>query len=85
MAPSTTGTKSADHFRSVELCRVALDIASKTLNAGGSFVCKIFQGEDFQAFLAEVKPKFKLVKTFKPPSSRAESKEMFVIGKGFSP
>ena len=83
MAPSTTGAKSVDHFRSVELCRKAFDIAGKTLKTGGSFVCKIFQGEDFEVFVKEVKIRFESVKIFKPTSSRSESKEIFIIAKGF--
>ncbi len=79
MAPSTTGAKLADHFRSVELCRAAFALASGVLRPGGSFVFKIFQGKDFPDFLKEVKAGFKKVKIFKPPSSRPESREIFVV------
>jgi 23S rRNA (uridine2552-2'-O)-methyltransferase len=83
MAPVTSGQKSVDAVRSFELCRSALSIAQKVLLPGGSFVCKIFQGADFQEFTASVRASFKSQKIFKPQSSRKASKEIFVIGLGF--
>lgn len=83
MAPATTGQKSVDAARSFELCRAALAIARKLLLPGGSFVCKIFQGEDFKEFLTSVQASFKKCKIFKPQSSRKVSKEIFIVGMGF--
>ena len=80
MAPSTTGNKFVDNSRSFDLCRRALSIAQMTLTFGGSFVCKIFQGEDFKTFVDLVRPAFKNVKIFKPKSSRKASKEIYIIG-----
>ncbi len=82
MAPATTGIKSVDAARSFHLCRAALSIARNVLNPGGSFVCKIFQGEDFKAFSDAVKTDFKIQKIFKPESSRKASKEIYLIGLG---
>jgi 23S rRNA (uridine2552-2'-O)-methyltransferase len=82
MAPSTTGNKLVDNTRSFDLCRRALSIAQVTLTAGGSFVCKIFQGEDFRTFIDSVRPAFETHKIFKPKSSRKASKEIYVIGLG---
>src|SRR6056297_232401 len=82
MAPSTTGKKDVDAARSYHLSRAALTIAEKVLAPGGAFVCKIFQGEDFQGFMDEVKAGFQTCKTFKPRSTRKESKETYVIGVG---
>jgi 23S rRNA (uridine2552-2'-O)-methyltransferase len=82
MAPSTTGNKLVDNTRSFDLCRRALSIAQMTLTAGGSFVCKIFQGEDFRTFIDSVRPVFETHKIFKPKSSRKASKEIYVIGLG---
>jgi 23S rRNA (uridine2552-2'-O)-methyltransferase len=82
MAPSTTGNKFVDSARSFDLCRSALTIAKITLNTGGSFVCKIFQGEDFKTFIDSVRSVFKNHKIFKPKSSRKASKEIYVIGFG---
>jgi 23S rRNA (uridine2552-2'-O)-methyltransferase len=80
MAPATTGNKSVDAARSFNLCEAALSIAQKTLMPGGSFVCKIFQGEDFKKFSDLVKSCFKKSKIFKPQSSRKASKEIYIIG-----
>ncbi|MGA8179557.1 MAG: RlmE family RNA methyltransferase [Desulfobacterales bacterium] len=80
MAPSTTGNKRVDTARSFDLCSRALSIAQMTLTAGGSFVCKIFQGEDFKTFVDSVRPVFESCKIFKPKSSRKASKEIYVIG-----
>jgi 23S rRNA (uridine2552-2'-O)-methyltransferase len=80
MAPSTTGNKFVDNVRSFDLCCKALSIAQLTLIAGGSFVCKIFQGEDFKTFVESVRSVFKIHRIFKPKSSRKASKEIYVIG-----
>ena len=80
MAPATTGNKSVDAARSFNLCEAALSIAQKTLMPGGSFVCKIFQGEDFNKFSDLVKSCFKKSRIFKPQSSRKASKEIYIIG-----
>ncbi|MBW2603426.1 MAG: RlmE family RNA methyltransferase [Deltaproteobacteria bacterium] len=82
MAPSTTGNKFVDSTRSFDLCTAALAIAQMTLTTGGSFVCKIFQGEDFKTFIDKVRSNFKNHKIFKPKSSRKASKEIYVIGFG---
>jgi 23S rRNA (uridine2552-2'-O)-methyltransferase len=83
MAPATTGHKAVDAARSAGLCEAALAIAQHVLVPGGSFVCKIFQGPDFNQFVDTVKAGFARQKTFKPKSSRKASKEIFVIGLGF--
>ena len=83
MAPATTGHKAVDAARSYNLCKTALDFAQKVLLPGGAFVCKIFQGPDFTAFLDAVRAGFKQRKIFKPQSSRKASKEIYVIGLGF--
>jgi 23S rRNA (uridine2552-2'-O)-methyltransferase len=82
MAPATTGNKAVDTARSINLCETALHIAKTVLAPGGSFVCKVFQGSDFNSFSEEVQCSFKARKIFKPRSSRKESKEIFVIGIG---
>ena len=83
MAPATSGQKNVDTARSFELCHTALSIAQRVLLPGGAFVCKIFQGADFNEFTSAVRACFKSQKTFKPQSSRKASKEIFVIGLGF--
>jgi 23S rRNA (uridine2552-2'-O)-methyltransferase len=80
MAPATTGNKSVDAARSHELCCRALSLAETLLLPKGRFVCKIFQGEDFNNFVTQVKTVFCRHKIFKPESSRKASKEIFIIG-----
>lgn len=80
LAPKTTGHKFSDHLKSIELSRQALQISVNVLVKGGSFYCKVFQGEDFPAFVDEVRDFFKKVKVIKPKSSRVESREVFVLG-----
>jgi 23S rRNA (uridine2552-2'-O)-methyltransferase len=84
MAPDTTGTRFADQARSYDLCREALKLAERCLAPGACFVVKIFMGPDVPDFLAAMRARFSSVKGFKPKSSRAESKEMFYVGQGFT-
>ena len=81
MAPATTGRKDVDALRSFELCNMALRVADDFLVENGNFVCKIFQGNDFNAFQKNVKSKFKECKIFKPDSCRKQSKEIYIIAK----
>ena len=83
MAPATTGNKALDATRSFQLCQAALSIVEMVLKPGGSFICKIFQGEEFKEFSDTVRSQFKRHKIFKPRSSRKESKEIFILGMGF--
>ncbi len=83
MAPQTTGSRFTDHQHSLRLVRRALDIAGMMLHERGSFYCKVFQGEDFPDFIAECKALFETVKVVKPQSSRKESREVFVLSRGF--
>ncbi len=83
MAPATTGNRFADHQHSLRLVRRALELAGLLLHENGSFYCKVFQGEDFPAFVQECKPLFADVRVMKPQSSRTESREVFVLGTGF--
>jgi 23S rRNA (uridine2552-2'-O)-methyltransferase len=82
MAPATTGHKAVDAARSAGLCETALAIAQRVLLPGGSFVCKIFQGPDFNQFVNSVRAGFDKQKIFKPRSIRKASKEIFIIGLG---
>ncbi len=82
MAPATTGRKDVDALRSFELCNMALKVADDFLTANGNFVCKIFQGNDFNSFQKNVKSRFKNCKIFKPESCRKQSKEIYIIAKG---
>ncbi len=82
MAPRTTGVPLADHVASVELCDRGLELALRWLRPGGSFVCKIFQGEDEPGFRDRMKAGFQGVRTLKPKGTRSRSREIFLVGTG---
>lgn len=82
-SPDISGVWSIDHYRSLELASNALNLCKKILKPGGNFLVKLFQGEDFEEFIREVKRHFKYVKVSKPKASRARSAEVYVIGKRF--
>lgn len=83
IGPQTSGNKWVDQQRSLKLARRTLEIASELLEEGGNYYCKVFQGEDFQEFVDDVRRLFKKVKILKPKSSRNESREVFVLGEHF--
>ncbi len=83
MAPRTTGSRYADHQLSLRLASQCLELAKSVLHPGGTVYCKAFQGEDFPGLVREWKPFFQSVKVIKPLSSRKESREVFLLGRGF--
>jgi len=83
MAPDTTGVRSADQARSAALFEEALARAERLLAPGGGFVGKIFQGPDFQALRQRMAKRFREVRIVKPDSSRAQSIEIYLAGRGF--
>ena len=85
MAPATTGHASADHLRIVALAEAAWAVAESVLAPGGAFVCKVFQGGAEAGLLAEIKRRFSAVRHAKPPASRRESSEIYLVATGFRP
>jgi len=83
MAPKTSGVIFRDQALSMELCVRAMEVADKYLVRGGGFAAKIFEGPDVREFAAMLRQRYDTVKSFKPKSSRSESKETFYIGLGF--
>jgi 23S rRNA (uridine2552-2'-O)-methyltransferase len=83
MAANMTGNESADSARSMYLVELALDMCNDVLKTNGSFIVKVFQGAGFEAFMKEVRAQFKTVKTRKPDSSRARSREVYLVATGF--
>ena len=79
MAVNTTGNKSVDSLVTGELCIEAMHFACELLDKKGSFISKIFMGSTFNEIVALGKKSFKQVSIFKPPSSRKDSKENFII------
>jgi len=82
-APPTSGVHLRDHALSIALAEGALRVARALLKPGGHLVVKVFEGEDFPAFLAEVRRHFRSAKLHRPPASRQESAEIYVVAKGF--
>ena len=85
MAPNMSGVTAVDQPRSMHLVELALDMATQTLDVGGCFVSKIFQGEGFDDVMREARRHFDRVLTRKPDASRPRSREVYLIAKGFSP
>jgi 23S rRNA (uridine2552-2'-O)-methyltransferase len=83
MAPPATGHAATDHLRIVALAEDAFALASQLLAPGGGFLAKVFQGGAEGALLAELKRAFVEVRHAKPPASRAESAETYVVATGF--
>jgi len=83
MAAPTTGHRRTDHLRTVHLCEVAADFAVSILEPGGHFVAKVFRGGTEGELLALLKRSFASVHHVKPPASRAESVELYLVAKGF--
>ncbi len=82
MAPSTTGQRQLDQYRSFELFMKALAIAKVVLVPGGHFVAKIFQSGDFPEAQKAVREAFDTVRVIRPEAVRKESYEIFVVGLG---
>ncbi len=83
MAAPATGHAQTDHLRVMALVEVALDFAESVLAPGGAFVAKVLQGGTEPALLARLKQAFATVRHVKPPASRAESAEMYLVATGF--
>lgn len=83
MAPNTTGHAATDHLRIMDLAANALHFALQILEENGSFIAKVFQGGTEKEMLTLMKQKFATVKHVKPPASRKESSELYVIAMGF--
>lgn len=83
MAAPTTGHQQTDHLRTTYLCEVAAAFAIDVLRPGGAFVAKVFRGGTENELLSTLKQNFAQVVHFKPPSSRQESVEMYVVARGF--
>lgn len=83
MAPNTIGHKNTDHLRIMALVELAYDFAKDVLKPDGVFLAKTRQGGTSTDILAMMKKDFKTVKHIKPPSSRKDSAETFVIAQGF--
>ncbi|NHO31178.1 RlmE family RNA methyltransferase [Acetobacter fallax] len=83
MAPNTTGHAPTDHLRIIGLAEGAFDFALDVLAEGGTFVAKVFQGGSEKQMLDPMKKVFSSVRHAKPPASRKDSSELYVVATGF--
>jgi 23S rRNA (uridine2552-2'-O)-methyltransferase len=83
MAAPTTGHRQTDHLRTIALCEAAADFAATVLRPGGDFIAKVFQGGAEGELLARLKRDFTSVHHAKPPASRSQSVELYLVAKGF--
>ncbi|PXX93578.1 23S rRNA (uridine(2552)-2'-O)-methyltransferase RlmE [Marinobacter vulgaris] len=83
MAPNMSGMAAVDIPNAMGLVELALDMSQQVLKPGGVFVAKVFQGEGFDTLLAEMRKSFTTVVSRKPDSSRARSREIYQVCKGF--
>jgi len=82
LAPQTSGIGVTDAARSLRLAEGALRIALAVLKKGGNFLCKVFEGEDLQAFRKEVLERFRQGRTVRPAAVRKASREVYLLGLG---
>jgi len=83
MAPNMSGNSGVDQPAAMYLVELALDMARQVLKPGGNFVAKVFQGEGFDDYVRDMRASFDKVITRKPDASRARSREVYLLGKGF--
>lgn len=83
MAANATGHRQTDHLRIMALAEAAAFFAREVLKPGGAFLCKVLQGGTESSLLAELKRDFETVKHVKPPASRTDSAELYLVAKGF--
>ena len=83
IAPNLSGIDSADQAGSMYLLELALDTVRKTLEPGAAFVAKMFQGSGSDDYMKELRKSFEKVLIRKPGASRKESREVYIVAKGF--
>ncbi|MGD8174827.1 23S rRNA (uridine(2552)-2'-O)-methyltransferase RlmE [Marinimicrobium sp. ARAG 43.8] len=83
MAPNMSGMNAVDQPKAMYLVELALDMARQVLKPGGDFVAKVFHGEGFDSLLKDTRDTFTKVAVRKPDSSRARSREVFWVARGF--
>jgi 23S rRNA (uridine2552-2'-O)-methyltransferase len=83
MAPNMSGVNATDQYSSMYLVELALDMARQVLRPKGSFCAKVFQGVGYDEYLKDVRSSFDKVMIRKPSASRARSREVYIVAKGF--
>jgi 23S rRNA (uridine2552-2'-O)-methyltransferase len=83
MAPNISGQRAVDQPRAMYLAELALDFCKEVLSPGGDFVCKLFQGEGIDEYIAEARRAFERVKVMKPKASRPGSREVYLVARNY--
>jgi len=83
MSPNIVGIKAVDQPRMMHLAELAAELAERVLVPGGTMLVKVFQGEGFPAFLQDLRGRFARVDSRKPEASRARSRELYLLAKGY--
>lgn len=84
IAPNITGNELVDQCRSMDLAKTCLEFSANTLESGGTFLVKLFQGDGFEDYIDHVREFFGKIKIIKPEASRKESREVFLLAKNFN-
>ncbi len=79
-SPNVSGAWEVDQARQIHLARRSLSIASELLQPGGNFFTKAFQGDELKDFVRDVKERFRVVRIVKPPASKPQSSEIYLLG-----
>lgn len=85
MAPNISGVTSVDQPRSIYLAELALDMARRVLMPGGDFLVKVFQGSGDEALRKQIQASFQKILVRKPKASRPQSREVYILARGFRP
>jgi 23S rRNA (uridine2552-2'-O)-methyltransferase len=85
MAPNSSGIVAVDQPRMIHLGEQMLDLAPQLLQANGHLIMKMFQGEGFDLFIKTIRNQFASVRVRKPLASRSQSREVYIVAKGFRP
>jgi len=83
MAPNISGISEIDQPRAMHLIELAEDFAAQTLKPGGSLLMKVFQGQGFDDLLKRLREEYSAVVSRKPDASRARSREVYLLARGF--
>jgi len=83
MAPNISGNRSVDQPRAMYLAELAMELACDTLSPGGTFLCKVFQGEGFDDFVRAARERFRQVRVIKPKASRPSSREVYLLARNY--
>ena len=83
MAPNLSGMNAIDQPKAMYLVELALDLAEQVLKPGGDLLAKVFQGEGYEDYLKLLRSRFTKVLTRKPVASRARSREVYLLARGY--